>query len=120
MKNDTTFKAPKLIFNGAKTQDNEQTNQSYLIPQHLCDIIFDVLGDKPAQMKIMLVLCGTKEGFAISNKWICDRTHLVQQSYNKCLKELVKIGWVSHIPYKSITINYDVIYAAAKNEDDSN
>lgn len=115
MTNETTFKAPKLVFNGAKEQDNENTNQSYIIPQKLGDIIFKELGDKPAQLRIMLVLCGTKEGFAISNKWICDRTGLVQQSYNTALKKIAEMGWITYVPYKSITINYDVIYAASKN-----
>ena len=39
-----------------------------MIPQRLADIIFTHLGKASAQIKIMMVLCGTKEDFFISNK----------------------------------------------------
>ena len=115
MKNETTFKAPKLVFNGAKEQDNENTNQSYIIPQKLGDIIFNELGNKSAQLRIMIVLCGTKEGFGISTEWMRQRTGLSQQSYSAAMKELEKIGWITHKSYQSISINFDTIYATAKN-----
>ena len=59
---DSKFKAPSLHFNGNKNQDNP-TGQIYMIPQRLADIIFSVLGDASAQIRIMMVLCGTKEEF---------------------------------------------------------
>jgi len=49
-----------------------------MIPQRLGDIIFNVLGDSSAQIRIMLVLCGTKEDFFISGKWMEKRTGLSQ------------------------------------------
>jgi hypothetical protein len=58
----------------------------------------------------MIVLCGTKEDFFITTKWICDRTGLCQQSYREILKKLVARGWVSHRGYTSIRVNFDKIY----------
>ena len=79
MTNTTMYKAPSLQFRSEKDQDNK-TNQVYMIPQRLADIIFNVLGNSSAQIKIMMVLCGTKEDFFISTKWMTKRTGLSQQS----------------------------------------
>ena len=106
----TQFKAPSLKYNGEKIQNNPK-KQTYQIPQRLCDIIFNTLGDSSAQLRIMLVLVSTKEGFFISNKWICDRTGLQQPSYNRALKELEKRGWITHFPYQTIKVNFNKIYA---------
>ena len=114
---DSKFKAPSLHFNGAKDQDNK-TNQSYMIPQRLADIIFNLLGRAPAQIKIMMVLCGTKEEFFISNKWMTKRTGLSQQSYSEALRKLVKRGWVSHRNYQTIRVNFDKIYEDGRQLDD--
>jgi predicted transcriptional regulator len=81
-----------------------------MIPQRLGDIIFNVLGNASAQIKIMMVLCGTKEEFFISAKWITKRTGLSQQSYSAALRKLVKRGWVKHINYSHITVDYNRIY----------
>ena len=115
--NDTKFTAPSLHFNGAKDQDNK-TNQSYMIPQRLADIIFNLLGRAPAQIKIMIVLCSTKEDFFISTKWMTKRTGLSQQSYSEALKKLVKRGWVSHRNYQTIRVNFDKIYEDGRQLDD--
>ena len=81
-----------------------------MIPQRLGDIIFNVLGDSSAQIRIMMVLCGTKEDFFISAKWIHKRTGLSQQSYSAALKKLVERGWLKHVNYQHIWINFDKIY----------
>ena len=115
--NDPKFTAPSLHFNGAKDQDNK-TNQIYMIPQRLADIIFNLLGRAPAQIKIMMVLCGTKEEFFISNKWMTKRTGLSQQSYSAALRKLVERGWVSHRNYQTIRVNFDKIYEDGRQLDD--
>ena len=114
---EASFKAPSLHFNGAKEQDNK-TNQSYMIPQRLADIIFTHLGKASAQIKIMMVLCGTKEDFFISNKWMTKRTGLSQQSYSEALRKLVKRGWVSHRNYQTIRVNFDKIYEDGRQLDE--
>ena len=81
-----------------------------MIPQRLADIIFNVLRDSSAQIRIMMVLCGTKEEFFISGKWMEKRTGLSQQSYSAALRKLVKRGWVKHINYSHITVDYNRIY----------
>ena len=97
--------APELRFNGAKGG-----GQFYMIPQELADIIFKELGNASAQLRIMLVLLGTKEGFRISDKWICDRTGLQHPSYITARKALVSRGWLTHDAAKGITVNLDAIY----------
>lgn len=96
--------APVLSYEGQKGK-----GQFYMIPQELADIIFNELGNCSAQLRIMLVLLGTKEGFAISDKWICDRTGLQHPSYIKARQALVKRGWLEHDPAKGITVNIDKI-----------
>ena len=90
-----------------------------MIPQRLADIIFNVLGNSSAQMKIMMVLCGTKEGFFISGKWMRGRTGLSPQSYSAALKKLVKRGWVSHRNYQTIRVNFDKIYEDGREYDEN-
>ena len=115
MRNDTSYQAPSLHHIGLKAQDNP-TGQFYMLPQALTDIIFNELGNSSAQLRIMMVLCGTKEGFFISEKWICDRTGLKRQSYERSRDELVKRGWITHNEYSTINIHYDKIYACGKDK----
>lgn len=102
--------APTLKFNGKK-----QAGQFYQIPQELADIIFTKLGNSSAQLRIMIVLLGTKEGFKISDKWICERTGLQHPSYITARKALVKRGWLTHEPAEGITVNIAAIYAECSN-----
>ena len=96
--------APELKFTGQKPE-----GQYYAIPQSLADIIFNKLGNSSAQLRIMMVLIGTKEGFKISEKWILDRTGLLHASYITARKELVKRGWLTHDEAECITVNFDAI-----------
>ena len=98
--------APTLQFDSGK----DLSKQHYAIPQDLADIIFNELGNSSAQLRIMMVLIGTKEGFNISDKWICDRTGLQHPSYINARKALVKRGWITHEPAQGITVNFKVIY----------
>lgn len=56
--------APTLEHNGEKSRVEKE--QYYQIPQALADAVFSVLGNSSAQLRIMLVLIGTKPGFHIS------------------------------------------------------
>lgn len=59
----------------------------------------------------MLVLIGTKEGFAISEKWILERTGLLHASYINARDALVKRGWLHHEKSKGIVVDIKAIYA---------
>lgn len=101
--------APILEYNGEKSKaDNVQF---YQLPQKLMDIIFSTLGNSSAQLRIMIVLIGTKPGFGISEKWILDRTGLTERSYERARDSLEQLGWIKHIPAKKIIIDYNAIYA---------
>lgn len=73
------------------------------------DKIFKKLGNSSAQLRIMIVLIGTKPGFAISEQWILDRTNLSQPSYIKARQALIDIGWITLEKGKSIKVNFSVI-----------
>ena len=75
----------------------EKNTPFYQLPQDIMDIIFNQLDGKNGnQMKIMIVLLGTvgDGSFRVSEKWICERTGTVQQSYNRARKSLVERGWL--------------------------
>ena len=76
--------APTLEYNGVKSRVEKE--QYYQIPQALADAVFSVLGNSSAQLRIMLVLIGTKPGFHISQKWILQRTGLKERSYIEARK----------------------------------
>ena len=101
--------APTLEHNGVKSRVEKE--QYYQIPQALADAVFSVLGNSSAQLRIMLVLIGTKPGFNISQKWILQRTGLKERSYIEARKALVARGWLKHLECDSIIVNLDKIYA---------
>lgn len=101
--------APTLYHYGNKSMNEGE--QFYLIPQALADIVFNELGNASAQLRIMIVLLGTKPGFNISQKWILDRTGICEKSYLEARKALVKRGWLTHTKEESIIVNISKIYA---------
>lgn len=111
------YKAPILAHNGNKQR--EEIEPYYQIPQALADAIFSVLGNSSAQLRIMLVLIGTKPGFGVSQKWILQRTGLKEKSYIEARKALVARGWLTHTEYDSIIVNINKIYSDGeeKNKD---
>ena len=103
--------APELKYNGMKSR--RQKEQFYMIPQALADCIFNELGNASAQIRIMIVLAGTQEGFHVSESWMTKRTGLNSKSYEQARNALVARKWLTHTAKKSLIINYDEIY---KNE----
>ena len=79
----------------------------YQIPQNVADKVFQELGNSSAQLRIMLVLIGTKEGFNVSEKWILERTGLQHASYINARKALINRGWLTLINQTEIIINYE-------------
>lgn len=104
------IKAPVLEHNGEKKKAGTN-EQFYLLPQGLMDIVFSSLGNASAQLRVMIVLLGTKPGFAVSEEWILDRTGLKERSYIEARKALVNRGWITHTAFKNIVVNIDAIYA---------
>ena len=85
--------APKLYHN----KSSFNSKNYYNLPQELMDYIFQQLDGKCGnQIKLMTVLLGTlgDGSFGVSEKWICDRTGMVQQTYSTARKALVERGWV--------------------------
>ena len=84
--------APKLYHTGKK-----HDTIFYQLPQDLMDIIFTKIDGKSGnQIKLMCVLLGTQGNgsFGVSEKWICDRTGMTQQTYSKARKALIEKGWL--------------------------
>lgn len=109
------LKAPILKHKGSK----QIGIQYYALSQQLMDIIFRELGNASAQLRIMIVLIGTKPDFGVSQQWILNRTGLTERSYISARNSLIERGWLSHIPYHSITVNFDAILNSVKPETDS-
>ena len=110
----TLKQAPVLKHNGKK----QQGKNFYMIPQELADVVFAELGNSSAQLRIMMVLIGTKpDEFRISEKWILDRTGLTQPSYVRARKELVNKGWINHKDNEYIAVNFSYIYSLVKIND---
>ena len=85
--------APKLYHN--KTTYN--SDNYYNLPQELMDCVFSQIDGKSGnQIKLIIVLLGTLGNgtFGVSEKWICDRTGMVQQTYSKARQALIERGWV--------------------------
>lgn len=85
-------------------------NNFYAIPQLLGDIINHKLGNSSAQMCIMNVLIGTKEGFGLSEQWMLDRTGLTHSRYIEARNSLKKRGWLVHKD-GHITVDYAAVLA---------
>lgn len=100
--------APILKFNGNKERGEANF---YKLPQECADIVFNVLGNASAQLRVMIVLIGTKPGFGVSQEWLLKRTGLSERTYISARKELVKRGWIKHIDGEEITVDFDKIYS---------
>lgn len=83
--------------------------QFYAINQDVCDIVFNELGNSSAQLRVMIVLIGTKTGFAVTEKWLMDRTGLNSSSYYRAKSALIERGWLTYEPNQKIIINYNNI-----------
>lgn len=85
--------APKLYHD----KSNYNSECYYNLPQELMDCVFTQLDGKCGnQIKLMVVLLGTLGNgtFGVSEKWVCERTGMVQQTYNTARKALVERGWI--------------------------
>lgn len=103
--------APKLHHNVDKNDLIAACdNNFYAIPQILGDIINHQLAHSSAQMRIMYVLIGTKEGFGLSEQWMLDRTGLTHSRYIEARNNLKKRGWIIH-EKGNITVDYAAILA---------
>ena len=98
--------APKLYH----SQEKEKKN-TYMLPQKLMDSVFNQLDGKHGnQIKLMTVLLGTagNGSFAVSEKWICDRTGMDQSNYNRARKALIEKGWLK-LENGHIYVDFDAI-----------
>lgn len=86
--------APKLIHN----KSHFEVGNFYMLPQELMDCVFQQLDGKCGnQIKLITVLLGTLGNgtFGVSEKWICDRTGMIHETYIKARKALVERGWIA-------------------------
>lgn len=84
--------APKLYHS-----EKKEKGIFYQLPQRLMDCVFNQLsGREGNQIKLISVLLGTAGdgSFAVSEKYICDRTGMDQPSYSRARKALVDKGWL--------------------------
>lgn len=111
--------APILQFDIEKP---EGSNNFYKLPQQLMDAVFAGLGNSSAQLRIMIVLIGTKPGFGISEEWMLQRTSLLHASYMTARKALADKGWITlekgviRVNFKTILNSSNMILPQNDNE----
>lgn len=102
--------APKIQYNGVKDRDSKKMGKA-IRTHELEAAIMNGLGDRDmAMLKIMLFLTGNAEGFQVAEKTICDRCNISESGYKSARAKLIKKGWITLNPGKTITVNYDAIY----------
>lgn len=111
-----TFRqAPRLFHIGSKDKKD-----FYLLPKNLMDSVFNQLSGKQGnQIKLMSVLLGTAGdgSFAVSEKWICDRTGMDQSNYSRARKALIDRGWL-RLENGKLYVNFNEFYKPADYAED--
>ena len=108
-------KAPRLYHNGKK-----ENKDFYLLPKKLMDPIFNQLNGKQGnQIKLMSVLLGTAGdgSFAVSEKWICDRTGMDQSNYSRARTALIDRGWLK-LEDGNLYVDFSAIYGPTDDSKD--
>lgn len=86
--------APRLKF----TEEKDwrcNTNNFYMLPQELMDAVMaGIKGNCLNQLKIMVLLLGTKEGFRVSEQYVLQHLKISEQAYLKARKALIEKGWL--------------------------
>lgn len=113
--------APVLLAQGQKQRDSK--NWGKAIRTHELEMcIMCGLGDRDfAAMKVMLFLTGNAAdgSFGVAEKTILERCNISEAAYKNARKKLISMGWITHVAGKSITVNYDKIYAVMGNTDNT-
>lgn len=86
--------APKLYHNKNKYDNGKDF---YKLPYRIMNVIFNELsGQCGNQIKLMCVLLGTvgDGSWGVSEKWVQERTGMIEQTYNAARKALINKGWL--------------------------
>ena len=84
----------------------------YQIPQAIADKLNQKLGNSSAQLRLMYVLIGTKEGFGLSLEWLSQRTSLAKTNIVRTKKAIIDAGLLLESTdgaHNFLTINYQKI-----------
>ena len=101
--------APILRFTATK-EDYYGAVGFYQLPQQVTDKIFLKLKDSSAQIRVMIVLLGTKEGFGISARWLSDRTSIGRTNLYETLNKLIEKNFLIRDDItNSLIVNYQAI-----------
>lgn len=98
--------APQLKHDIDKNAFNTHGN-FYMFSQDVMDKVYEKLGTSSAQMRVLQVLIGTKPGFALTNKWLQDRTKLNKSNLHRTIVKLDEIHLITRdLKKNSITVNF--------------
>ncbi len=109
--NNTFRAAPILCFSEPKDSRCGSDN-FYMLPQELMTAVMaGITGNCLNQLKLMVLLLGTKEGFSLSEEFVLQRLRITQQAYLKARKALIEKGWLilEKKPHRLI-VNMDKIW----------
>ena len=66
-----------------------------MLPQELMDAVMaGIKGNCLNQLKLMILLLGTKEGFRVSEQYVLEHLKISEQAYLKARRALVEKGWL--------------------------
>lgn len=113
--------APVLLAQGQKQRDSKKWGKA--IRTHELEMcIMNGLGDRDfAAMKVMLFLTGNAAdgSFGVAEQSVLERCNISETAYKNARKKLISMGWITHVAGKSITVNYDKIYAVMGDTDNT-
>lgn len=92
--NNTMRSAPTLRFTEPK-DDRCGSDNFYMLPQELMTAVMaGIRGNCLNQLKLMILLLGTKEGFMLSEEFVLQKLKISQQAYLKARKALIDKQWL--------------------------
>lgn len=96
----------------ADSDKNEYLDKTgfYHLPQSIMKKLNNKLGNSSAQLRIMIVLIGTKPGFHPSAAWLRDQTGVSRTSCYDSINALIERGFLSRSKDgEQLIINYKKI-----------
>lgn len=106
VQNNNNLPAPILAVDSDK-ESYEDTTGFTQIPNTILSKLFEKLSSSPAQLRLMIILIGTKPGFGLSKTWLMERAQVCRTNLYRTLNALIDNGYLSRDEERNLLIiNY--------------
>lgn len=102
--------APLVFHKGKK----KISNDFLMVEMDIVAWIFNNLPYSEARYLLLLIGVSGKGNFRLSTEYARKITRLDRSKQSKARETLIELGILEYIPKKSLTINFDVLYALAE------